>query len=79
MKTIKDLTIKVTYTVGLSNVQVSDEVYEALGNCYDNGGEVTLNGFDGEANVASEWLSDHIHEADAMDWEYDIEDFNDLD
>lgn len=40
MKTIKDLTVKVTYTVGLSNVQVSDEVYEALSNCYDKGGEV---------------------------------------
>ena len=24
---------------------------------------------------ASEWLSDNIREADAMDWEYEIEDF----
>lgn len=27
MKTIKDLTIKVTYRVGLGNVEVPDEVY----------------------------------------------------
>lgn len=75
MKTIKDLTVKVTYTVGLGNVQVSDEVYEALAHCYDDGGEVTLDGFDDEANVASEWLSDNIREADAMDWEYEVENF----
>lgn len=31
MKTIKDLTIKVTYRVGLGDVEVSDEVYNALG------------------------------------------------
>ena len=79
MKTIKDLTVKVTYTVGLSNVQVSDEVYEALSNCYDKGGEVDPDSFNNEEQTASEGLSDHIHEADAMDWEYDIEDFNDLD
>lgn len=80
MKTIKDLTVKVTYTVGLSNVQVSDEVYEALSNCYDKGGEVpmpdecTINGHP-ELVEASEWLSDNTREADAMDWEYEIEDF----
>ncbi|MBT1285937.1 hypothetical protein [Phocaeicola dorei] len=79
MKTIKDLTIKVTYTVGLSNVQVSDDVYEALSNCYDEGGQVTTDGFDNEEQTASEWLSDHVHESDAIDWEYEIKDFNDLD
>lgn len=77
MKTIKDLTVKVTYTVGLNNVQVSDEVYEALSNCYDKGGEVITDGFDDEEQTASEWISDHVHEADAMDWEYEIKDFND--
>ena len=30
MKTIKDLTVKVTYTVGLSDVEVNEKVYDAL-------------------------------------------------
>lgn len=38
MKTIKDLTIKVTYRVGLGNVKVPDQVYNALSECYDRGG-----------------------------------------
>ena len=49
---------------------------EALSNCYDKGGKVTEDGFDDKEQIASEWLSDHIHETDAMDWEYEIEDFN---
>lgn len=79
MKTIEYLTVKITHTVRLSNVQVPDEVCKALYNCYDKGGEVDPDSFNNEEQTASEWLSDHIHEADAMDWEYDIEDFNDLD
>ena len=32
MKTIKNLTVKVTYTAILSNVEVSEKEYEALKN-----------------------------------------------
>ena len=35
MKNIKDLTIKVTYRVGLGNVEVPDEVYNELAKAYD--------------------------------------------
>lgn len=76
MKVINDLTIVVTYTVGLGNVEVSDEVYEALSSCYDEGGEVSPDSFDKHAQIASEWLSDNIHEADAMNLEYEIVDFD---
>lgn len=78
MKTIKDLTIKVTYRVGLGDVEVSDEVYDALGECYDKGGDVSgaSTCTTDEESIASEWLSDNIREADAMDWEYEIEDFD---
>lgn len=76
MKVIKDLTIAVTYRVGLGNVKVSDEVYEALSSCYDEGGEVSPDSFDKHAQIASEWLSDNIREADAMEWEHEIVDFN---
>ena len=38
MKKIKDLTIKVTYRVGLSDVEVPDKVYDELAKAYDEGG-----------------------------------------
>lgn len=77
MKTIEDLTVKVTYTVGLCNVEVPDNVYDALTQCYDEGGEVPMPDechFCGnkELGCAAEWLSDNIKEADAMDWEFEI-------
>lgn len=40
MKNIKHLTIKVTYRVGLGNVEVPDEVYNELAKAYDEGGDV---------------------------------------
>lgn len=76
MKKIKDLTIKVTYRVGLSDVEVPDKVYDELAKAYDEGGDVPMPGESDKDSVeASEWLSDNIREADAMDWEYEIEDF----
>lgn len=32
---------------------------------------------DDELENAKEWLSDNIREADAMEWEYKIDDFQD--
>lgn len=75
MKNIKDLTIKVTYRVELGNVEVPDEVYNELAKAYDEGGDVP--GWDDELENAKEWLSDNIREADAMEWEYEIDDFQD--
>lgn len=75
MKNIKDLTIKVTYRVGLGNVEVPDYVYNELAKAYDEGGDVPE--WDDELENAKEWLSDNIREADAMEWEYEIDDFQD--
>lgn len=76
MKIIKNLTVKMTYRVGLGNVEVPDDVYDSLAKCYDEGGDVPMpNESDEDSAEASEWLSDNIREADAMDWEYEIEDF----
>jgi len=76
MKIIKNLTVKMTYRVGLGNVEVPDDVYDSLVKCYDEGGDVPIpNKSDEDSAEASEWLSDNIREADAMDWEYEIEDF----
>lgn len=76
MKTIKDLTVTVTYRVKLDNVEVSDEVYDALSQCYDDGGDVSPMGMTDEEAIAAEWLNDNILASDAMDWEFEIEDFN---
>ncbi len=76
MKIIKNLTVNVTYRVELDNVEVPDDVYDSLANCYDWGGVVpNPSESDEDSAKASEWLSDNIREAYAMDWEYDIEDF----
>lgn len=75
MKVIKGLTVEVTYRVSLGNVEVSDEVYDALSRCYDDGGDVSPLGMTDEEVIAAEWLNDNISESDATDWEYEIEDF----
>lgn len=76
MRIIKKLTVKMTYRVGLGNVEVPDDVYDSLAKCYDEGGDVPMpNESDEGFAEASEWLADNIREADAMDWEYEIEDF----
>ena len=75
MKKIKDLTIKVTYRVGLSDVEVPDKVYDELAKAYDEGGYVPEG--DDELENANEWLLDNIRQEDAMDWEFEIDDFQD--
>lgn len=68
MKTIKDLRVTVKYTVGYGNVEVPDNVYEQL-MCNSE-----LTSDDMENSEAIEWLNDNMHEEDAMDWCYEIDD-----
>lgn len=76
---MKKLTVQVTYTVGLGNVKVPNNIYDAMTKIYDNGGKVPnpdecyING-EKEFACVSDWLADHIKENDAMDWEYEIQD-----
>lgn len=81
MRTIKNLTVKVTYTVALGEVEVEDEEYESLMKAHNEYcGEVPSPDecccFNGKQALspASEWLSENIKENDAMDWEYEIQD-----
>lgn len=68
MKTIKNLTVTVTYTVGLEDIEVPEEVYDDLIENYDSGAwEVP------EDSIATEWLADNIIEKDAMSWSYEID------
>lgn len=72
MKTIKDLYVKVTYTVGLSDVEVPEKVAKQLEQMADYGFSVE----DCESSKypeAFDWLGYNIRERDAMDWAYEVE------
>ena len=74
MKKIKDLTVTVTYTVGLHDVEVSEKIYEALNALADKGRvNCDLMNLDEQVCTGFEWLSDHIHESDACDWNYEVD------
>lgn len=71
MKAIKDLTVTVTYTVGFTNVEVPDDVYDGLMNRDEfNSGDLDMSD---EENAAMEWLQDNIHERDAMEFGFEID------
>lgn len=72
MRTIKDLTVKVTYTVGLSDVEVPEEVAKQLEQMADYGFAVE-DCESGKYPEAFDWLAYNIRERDAMDWAYEVE------
>lgn len=77
MKTIKDITVRMTFRAGLGDVTVSDSVFRGLDKIADKG-EIS----DIEANMSKdkdiieawEWLGSNIEIGDAFSWEYEIED-----
>ena len=74
MKRIKDLTVTVTYTVGLSDVEVNEKVFDALNALADRGSvHCNLVDRDEQVGTAFEWLGDNINENDACNWEYEME------
>lgn len=74
MKKIKEIMVEVKYTVILNDIEVDDDTYNSLTEAYDNGGGVYPD--DPSLSEVSEWLGDNIHESDAVEWEYSINDFN---
>ena len=71
MKVIKDLKVTVTYTVGLGDVEVSDEVFEQLRDMGEYEFSVGVDDTEGYEEVF-EWLMNNIREDDAMDWKYEV-------
>lgn len=71
MKVIKDLMVTVTYIVGFTNVEVPDDVYDGLMD-RDEFNSADLDMSD-EENAAMEWLQDNIHERDAMEFGFEID------
>lgn len=75
MKKIKNLTVTVTYTVGLGEIEVSDKEYNALEKCYERGLTIESYGDNDEsADDAFDWLSYNIKSQDAFDLNYEIDD-----
>ena len=72
MRTIKDLTVKVTYSVGLSDVKVPEEVAKQLEQMADYGFTICDSEID-KFPEAFEWCSENISEDDALYWEYEVE------
>ena len=70
MKKIDNMTVTVTYTVGFTNVEVPDDVYDGLMNGDEfNSGDLDMSD---EENAAMGWLQDNIHERDAMEFGFEI-------
>lgn len=72
MKTINNLWVEVTYKVGLGDVQVSDELYDALVSSEAIALEDDNPYLSKEENVALEWLSDNIKEDDSCEFNFEI-------
>ena len=73
MKKIKELNVSVTYEVTLCDIEVPDDVYEAL----ENNDEIsTQDCFNSESKEATalDWLSTHVREEDGSEWNYSIND-----
>lgn len=68
MKTIKSLTVKVTYHVQLSDIKVPENIYNELNENEE------ISSSDIKPLDAMDWLSSHIKEDEAMEWTYEIDD-----
>ncbi|MCL2650299.1 MAG: hypothetical protein FWD60_04630 [Candidatus Azobacteroides sp.] len=65
MKVIKELTVEVTYTVSLSDVGVSDKVYNEIADAYDSHNTIDC----------INWIRHNINEYESMTWDYKILNF----
>ncbi len=77
MKTIKDLTVRMVFRVGIGNVEVTDAIFNGLNKISEEGSysDDDMNRTkDNEILSAWDWLVSNINSDDAMDTEYEIED-----
>jgi hypothetical protein len=70
MKNIKDLTVKVTYEVGLGDLEMPKEVYKQLLRASERGDDIKMNSM--KYSSAESWLSENIRERDCMEWKVEI-------
>jgi hypothetical protein len=71
MKVIKELSVTVKYTVSISELEVSDEVYNQLVDANERGEEIDPSGSMSFPD-ASDWISSIVKEADSLYWSAEI-------
>lgn len=75
MKTLKTLTIAVTYTVTLTDATAPDKVVRQLKSLKESNSALDLSNpdiHDKDLNWTSYWVSKHIRETDSFNWEFEI-------
>lgn len=74
MKTIENLSVKMKFSVELSDVEVSDEVYRGLEKISElfsiTDSDIIR---DKDIMEAFEWLTNHVHCDDALNLEYEVD------
>lgn len=73
MKKIENIQVKVTYLVGLCDVDVPDDVYEALSNSESEILSPDNLSMTFEQAYAMEWLASNVKEDDACEFRFEIE------
>jgi hypothetical protein len=71
---VKDLQVKVTYTVGYGNVEMPKSIYKALLETAEEGDCIEMGEMDKEELCS--WLQANVKEKDCYNWEAEIEDIS---
>lgn len=73
MKRIENLEVTVTYHAGYCDIEVPDDIYNALMNLQGpvSCGDTRLTD---EERKALEWLAENVKDSDANNWEVEIDD-----
>ena len=71
---VKDLTVKVTYEVGLGDVSIPKIVYNELIEAIENGDDIEMNSM--KYPAAEVWVSENIRERDCCEWKAEITELN---
>lgn len=75
MVNVENLTVKITYRVGLGDVDIPENVYQQLVEAANNGDDIEMEGKKRYYD-AYEWLVSNIEENSCMDWACEIEDIS---
>lgn len=71
---LSDLSIKVTYRVGLGDIEIPKKVYEQLLMAYSDSESIDATMMKKNQVEAGEWLHQNIKEGDCNEWIAEIED-----
>jgi hypothetical protein len=71
---VKDLQVKVTYTIGYGDIKMPKSIYKALLKTAEESGTIQMGGLDKDGLFS--WLQDNTREEDCYKWEAEIEDIS---